>query len=59
MVLRVDSEVILGPILGPYLRNLKKPHRTVNIPLHLAVGRAFSLKYTNIWVLEGAGWVPV
>ena len=40
---------------GPYLR---KPHETVSFTLHLAVGRALSLEYTNIGVLGGSGGVP-
>ena len=53
---RVDSGVILGSILGQFWTLSRKPHRNLRNCLHLAVGRALSLKYTKIWVL-GGGWV--
>ena len=57
-VWEVDSELILGPFLDPIWTISEKPHKLVNIPLHLAVGRAFRLNMTKYGSLEQCWWVP-
>ena len=62
MVLEVDSRVDSGSILDHIWTQSEEPHKTAEFDLHLAVGRALRLEYTNIRVLEvywvGTGIAP-
>ena len=58
VILEGHSGLILDPYLDPFWTLSEKPHELTRKALHLAVGRAFNLKYTNIGVLEVPGWVP-
>ena len=55
MVQKGHSELILGPILDPFLDPSEKPHEIAVFHLHLAVGRALRLNIDEYGPWEGTG----